>query len=126
MSDSATLWTAGHWTPLSVGLSRQDYWSGLPCLPPGDLPDPGIEPESLTSPALAHRFCLPLGPLGKPGMMVAPYHSYLLCGIPSSPGFLPSHLLLFLSLFRASPSDLSMAHVAAVHSLSRICFFATP
>ena len=39
-----------------MGFSRQEYWSGLPCPPPGDLPDPGIEPESLTSPALAGRF----------------------------------------------------------------------
>ena len=38
--------------PLSMGFSRQEYWSGLPCPPPGDLPDPGIEPLSLTSPAL--------------------------------------------------------------------------
>ena len=42
--------------PLSMELSRQEYWSGLPCLPPGDLPNPGIEPESLMSPALAGRF----------------------------------------------------------------------
>ena len=41
--------------PLSIGLSRQDYWSGLPLLP-GDLPDPGIELRSLASPALAGRF----------------------------------------------------------------------
>ena len=39
-----------------MGFSRQEYWSGLPCTPPGDLPDPGIEPESLTFPALADRF----------------------------------------------------------------------
>ena len=38
--------------PLSMGFSRQEYWSGLPCPPPGDLPDPGIEPASLASPAL--------------------------------------------------------------------------
>ena len=38
--------------PLSMGFSRQEYWSGLPCPPPGDLPDSGIEPMSLTSPAL--------------------------------------------------------------------------
>ena len=38
---------------LSVGFSRQEDWSGLPCPPPGDLPDPGIEPLSLTGPALA-------------------------------------------------------------------------
>ena len=42
------------WTPqapLSMGFSRQEYWSGLPCPPPGDLPHPGIKPESLISPA---------------------------------------------------------------------------
>ena len=39
-----------------MGFSRQEYWSGLPCSSPGDLPDPGIEPASLTSPALAGGF----------------------------------------------------------------------
>ena len=38
----ATLWTIGHQAPLSMGFSRQGYWSGLPCPPPGDLPNPGI------------------------------------------------------------------------------------
>ena len=41
---------------LSTGLSRQKYWSGLPCPSPGDLPNPGIKPVSLMSPALAGRF----------------------------------------------------------------------
>ena len=49
----ATLWTIACQAPLSMGFSRQEYWSALPCPPPGDLPDPGIEPLSLTSPALA-------------------------------------------------------------------------
>ena len=44
----ATLWTAAHQAPLSMGFSRQEYWSGLPCPPPGDLPDPGIKPLSLS------------------------------------------------------------------------------
>ena len=38
--------------PLSMGFSRLEYWSGLPCPPPGDLPDPGIEPMSSVFPAL--------------------------------------------------------------------------
>ena len=42
--------------PLSMGFSRQEYWSGLPCPPPGDLPNPGIEPASLTALVLADRF----------------------------------------------------------------------
>ena len=41
---------------MSMGFSRQEYWSGLPCPPPGDLLHPGMEPKSLTSPALAGRF----------------------------------------------------------------------
>ena len=47
------LWTTAHQAPLSMRFSRQECWNGLPCPPPGDLPDPGIEPETLTSPALA-------------------------------------------------------------------------
>ena len=39
-----TPWTVAHQAPLSMGFSRQEYWSGLPCPPPGDLPNPGIEP----------------------------------------------------------------------------------
>ena len=39
-----------------MGFSRQEYWSGLPCPPPGDLPNPGIEPVSLVCPALAGGF----------------------------------------------------------------------
>ena len=56
VSDSATLWSVALQAPLSVGFSRQDYWSGFPCSPSGALPDPGIKPESLTSPTLAGRF----------------------------------------------------------------------
>ena len=52
----ATLWTVACQAPLSMGFSRQEYWSGLPFPSPGDLPDPGIEPTSLASPALAGRF----------------------------------------------------------------------
>ena len=42
----ATPWTVAHQSPLPMGFSRQEYWRGLPCLPPGDLPNPGIEPGS--------------------------------------------------------------------------------
>ena len=48
-----TLWTVAHWAPLSMGFSRQEYWSELSFPPPGDLPNPEIEPSSLESPALA-------------------------------------------------------------------------
>ena len=52
---SVTLWTEAHQAPLSMGFSQQEFWSGLPCPPPRDLPDPGIEPTSLMSPELAGR-----------------------------------------------------------------------
>ena len=48
----ATLWTVARQAPLSVGLSGQEYWSGLSFHPPGGLPDPGIDSASLMSPAL--------------------------------------------------------------------------
>ena len=51
----ATSWTVAHQAPLSMEFARQKYWSGLPCLPPGALPHPRIEPTSLVSPALAGR-----------------------------------------------------------------------
>ena len=53
---SATLRTVTHQASLSVGFSRQQYWTGLPRPPPGCLPDPGVEPASLTAPAMAGRF----------------------------------------------------------------------
>ena len=53
----ATLWTVSCQAPLSMGFSvDKQYWSGFPCPPPGSLPDPGIEPAFLMSPALAGRF----------------------------------------------------------------------
>ena len=42
----ATPWTVAHYAPLSMGFSRQEYWSGWSFPPPGDLPNPGIEPVS--------------------------------------------------------------------------------
>ena len=52
VSDSATPWTVALQAPLSMGFSRQEYWSGLPCPPPRDLPNSGIEPMAPVSPAL--------------------------------------------------------------------------
>ena len=49
-------WTVASQVPLSVEFSRQEYWSGLPFLTAGDLTDPGIEPTSFASPALAGGF----------------------------------------------------------------------
>ena len=55
----ATLWTVALQTPLSMEFFRQEYWSGLPCPLPGDLPDAGIEPESPVAPALQPGSLLP-------------------------------------------------------------------
>ena len=56
VSDSVTPWTVAQQVPLSMGFSRQEYWSGLPCPSPGDLSNPGIEPVCLMSPALASEY----------------------------------------------------------------------
>ena len=61
----ATLWTVVCQAPLSMGFSRQEYWSGLPCPPLGDLLDPGIEPMSPASSASQADFLL-LSPWGNP------------------------------------------------------------
>ena len=50
------LWAVACQAPWSMGFSRQEYWSGLPCPPSGDLPNSGIKPASVTSPALACGF----------------------------------------------------------------------
>ena len=63
---SATSRTVAHQAPLSMDFSRQEYWSGLPFPSPGELPDPGIEPTSLT---LAHRFFI-TEPPGKPHVKI--------------------------------------------------------
>ena len=54
--------TVAHQAPLSMGFSKQEYWSGLPCPPPGDFPNPGIEPRSPS----VHVDSLPVEPPGKP------------------------------------------------------------
>jgi len=61
----ATPWTVAHQAPLSMEFSRQEYWSGLPCPSPGDLPNPGIKPRSPALQAESLSFELPRKPLGK-------------------------------------------------------------
>ena len=60
-----TPWIVAHQAPLSMGFSRQEYWSGLPFPSPGDIPDSGIKVASHVSPAL-HAVSLPAEPSGKP------------------------------------------------------------
>ena len=70
--DSVTLWTVAHHTPLSMGFSRQEYQSGLLFSSPGNLPDPGIDPVSLTSPALAGGFFTTSITWGRPYRLAFP------------------------------------------------------
>ena len=56
VTNSATPWTVAHQDPLSMGFSWQEYWSGVPFPPPGDLPDPGIKHSALKSRAMAGKF----------------------------------------------------------------------
>ena len=70
----ATLWTVVLWTPLSMGFSRQEYWSRLPFPPPGDLPDPGAKSES---PAL-QADSLPTEPSGNPLIQYLVYVTYFI------------------------------------------------
>ena len=67
----AVPWTEACQAPLSMGFSRQEYWSGLPCPPPGNLPNPGIKPASPVTPAL-QTDSLPTEPPEKPP------HTYIL------------------------------------------------
>ena len=57
-----TPWTVAHQAPLFIGFSRQEYWSGLSFPSVGDLPDPGIEPSFIASPALGGRFVFTVSP----------------------------------------------------------------
>ena len=80
---SATQWTVARQGPQFMEFPRQEYWSGLPCPLPGDLPDPWIEPRSLSSPALGGS--LPLVPPGKPVLNI-PFFYFQLGFLDGSDG----------------------------------------
>ena len=79
-----TPWVVAHQAPLSMGFSRQEYWSGLPFPSPGDLTDPGIEPKSPVSPALAGGFFTTVPP-GKPHKFFCSTLNKLSWALPSCP-----------------------------------------
>ena len=93
MSDSLRLWKAVHQTPLSMGFSRQEYWSELPCLPLGDLPTQGLNPHLLL---FLHwqASSLPLAPPGKAPFSVQdhPLHQSSSPPQSSSEGLYPQQL----------------------------------
>ena len=98
--------------PLSMGFSRQDYWNGLPCPPPGDLVHPGIEPTPLMSPELADEF-FTINATWEAHAFLGSGHSYLTLGSGThivlisfgSCNTLHSSLVEFMTLF-VSPSGL--------------------
>ena len=71
-----TPWTMAHHAALSMGFSRQEYWSGFPCPSPGDLPYLGIEPVSPSAPALQGD-SLPLSYQGSPVIFLVPHFTHL-------------------------------------------------
>ena len=89
----ATPWTAAYQAPPSMGFSRQEYWSGLPCPPPGDLPHPGMEHNCLLSSALVGGFFT----TSTTGEAMAPHSSTLAWKIlwTEEPGRLQSMRLHF-------------------------------
>ena len=121
-------WTVAHQAPLSVGFSRQEHWSGWPWPPAGDLPDPGIEPTSLKSPALAGEFfttsitwelVLCRGqppPAGNPLLFLAPtqqhgltvfQHRLVGCGYHSGLNMGPMEMPQYLHISGAAPPCLT-------------------
>ena len=101
------LWTVARRLLYPWGFSRQEYWSRLPCPSPGDLPNPGIKPLSLMSPALADRFFTPSATweapcIGKQILIHCPTREFLF-----NPLFLSSYTIKW---------DLSTTRVAVRHS----------
>ena len=85
----ATPWTVTRQAPLSMGLSRQEYWGGLPFPPPENLPDPGIGSVSPASSALAGGF-FTAEPLGKPMLLLGDHGlAQVTIVLPSSNQFQP-------------------------------------
>ena len=110
-----TPWTVDHQTPLSMGFSRQEYQSGLPSPPPGELPDPGIQPEPPEAPALQADFFKPLSHRGSPIVCVCVFQLLgcvqlcdpMDCSLPgfSAPGTLQTRILEWVAIsFSRHPS----------------------
>ena len=103
-----TLWTVARQAPLSMGFSRQDYWNGLPCPPPGDLPKPGIERASLISSLHWQAGSLPLVPPGKSrGPLKCDGQGHRMVHLPLSDTKKPGTLRLWFHRESVSPLSLS-------------------
>ena len=113
VSDFATPWIAARQTPLSTGFPRQEYLSGLPFPLPGDLPNPGIQPTSLVSPAQACRFFTTTAP-EKPSGLFIPCFSKLVYSF----GFRPEGRSWKATFFPSLMSSLQL-----LYSFSSLCYF---
>ena len=98
MSDSVTPWTIARQTPPSMGCSRQEWWSGLLCPSPGDLPNPGINPMSPRSPALAGGFFTTTATWESPKLPYLNLKSYQYS--LKTQGCIPSFIDVFNKLFK--------------------------
>ena len=116
---SVTPWIVACQAPLSMKFSRQEYWSGLPCPPPGDLPEPGIELSSLTSPALAGGFFT--ASATQVALREGDRHPNKNCKIPSA------EVIWMGGCLVNCKSRLKWElQFSSVQSLSRVQLFATP
>ena len=119
MSDSLRPpWTIARQVPLSIGFSRQEYWSGLPCPPPGDLPNPGIKPRS---PALQGDSLLSEPP-GRPkntgvGSLSLLQGIFLTQGL--NPGLLHGRWILYHLSHQGGPLAPSVYAQIKIHILAR-------
>ena len=100
-----TLWTAALQPPLCIGFSRQEYWSGLPCPPPGGLPNPGME-----LPPTWKMDSLPSEQPGKPIYVCV---------------YIYTHTNTIFSIYLYTV-NLNYTHFIVVQLLSHVCLFATP
>ena len=118
ISDSAKLWTLAHQPPLPTEFSRQEYWSRLPFPTPGDLPNPGIKPKSLVSPALVGDSL----PLGKPQMylLTISYYVFLHLSISNCHYLLQPIVISYLDDWNAFVVDLA-SNLASLQSLYYFC-----
>ena len=103
-----TLWTLAHQVPLSMGLSRQEYWSGLPFPSPWDLPNPGIEPVSIMSLVLAGRFFTTSASWEDHSIR----KSLMACVLPST---LPTGVYSFLSSALPQPESVFTCALGRIH-----------
>ena len=117
---SVILWTVARQAPLSMGFSRQEYWSGLPCPPPGELPDSGIEPTSPAAPAL-QAVSLPLSHQGSPLKSIFIYKcrhpTRLTGGSGGVSALFPASCLWTLWLYWGFPSGSAVNNPPAMQEL---------